>query len=121
MARIRSIKPEFFTSEQIAECSPNVRLMFIGMWCFCDDYGVMPASVMRLKMSVFPSDGFSKSEIRVMVDQLISVGLIQEYVVDGEFFWCVTGWNKHQKPDCKTGLYPLPNGEKGEKIRRTFG
>ena len=83
MARIRSIKPEFWTSEQIAECSPNVRLLFIGMWNFCDDYGVHPASEMRLKMEVFPSDSFSKDDIRRMIDELLANGLLAEYEVDG--------------------------------------
>ena len=39
MARIRSIKPEFWTAEQVMECSPMARLLFIGMWNFCDDGG----------------------------------------------------------------------------------
>lgn len=119
MARIRSIKPEFWTSEQIAECSPNVRLLFIGMWNFCDDYGVHPASEMRLKMEVFPSDSFSKDDIRRMIDELLANGLLTEYEVSGTQYWWVTGWDKHQKPDCKTGLYPRPDGSVGTKIRRT--
>ena len=28
-----------WTSEQIVECSPIARLLFIGMWNFCDDGG----------------------------------------------------------------------------------
>ena len=48
MARIRSIKPQFWTSEQIADCSSNARLLFIGLWNFCDDCGVHPASPARL-------------------------------------------------------------------------
>ena len=82
MARIRSIKPEFWTSEQIAECSPNTRLLFIGMWSFCDDYGVHPASCARLKMEVFPADAIGSAEIRRMIDELTSNGLIAEYEVD---------------------------------------
>lgn len=119
MARIRSIKPQFWTSEQIADCSPNARLLFIGLWNFCDDYGVHPASVGRLKMEVFPSDSFSKHEIRAMIDELLESGLIKEYEVDGHCYWLVTGWKAHQKPDTKTGLYPMPDGNVGLKIRRT--
>ena len=118
MARIRSVKPEFWTSEQIAECSPNARLMFIGMWSFCDDYGVHPASCARLKMEVFPADSISSSDVRRMIDELLSNRLIQEYEIAGTKYWWVTGWDKHQKPDCKTGRHPLPNGEIGGKIRR---
>ena len=119
MARIRSIKPQFWTSEQITDCSPNARLLFIGLWNFCDDYGVHPASPGRLKMEVFPSDSFSKLEIQAMVDELLQVELLKEYEVNGHHYWFVTGWEAHQKPDTKTGLYPLPSGKVGTKIRRT--
>lgn len=119
MARIRSIKPEFWTSEQIAECSPIARLMFIGMWNFCDDYGVIPASVKRLKMQLFPSDeSIGSDDIRRMITELSSNGLIEEYSVENKEYWYVTGWDSHQKPDCKTGLYPRPDGQIGTKIRR---
>lgn len=118
MARIRSVKPEFWTSEQIAECSPNTRLMFIGMWNFCDDYGVHPASCARLKMEVFPADAISSADVRRMIDELLANELLTEYEIDGSLYWLVTGFDKHQKPDTKTGKYPLPNGEIGGKIRR---
>lgn len=118
MARIRSVKPEFWTSEQIAECSPNARLTFIGMWNFCDDYGVHPASCARLKMEVFPADAISSADVRRMIDELLANGLLQEYEIDGTQYWLVTGFDKHQKPDTKTGKYPLPDGSIGGKIRR---
>jgi hypothetical protein len=44
MARIRTIRPEFWTSEQVTECSMPARLLFIGLWNFCDDGGRMPYS-----------------------------------------------------------------------------
>lgn len=48
MARIRSIKPEFWTSEQVMALSPLARLAFLGMWNFCDDAGIHPASAKTL-------------------------------------------------------------------------
>ncbi len=107
MARIRTIKPDFFTSEQVAECSPNARLLFVGMWCFCDDHGVHPASTARLKMEVFPGDDFTKADVGSMVGELIQHGLVDEYEVNGDRFWIVTGW-KHQKIDKPSYKYPLP-------------
>lgn len=117
MARIRSIKPEFFTSEQVAECSPNARLLFVGMWCFCDDNGVHPASTARLKMEVFPADDFTREDIGKMVAELVAVGLLREYEADSQHFWMVTGW-KHQKIDKPNNKYPLPVGEQSSNSRR---
>lgn len=106
MARIRTIKPEFFTSEQVAECSPISRLLFIGMWNFCDDGGVHPASSKRLKMEVFPADSYSDQEIQNMVDELLNAGLLISYMADdGKEYWQVTGW-QHQKIEKPTFRHP---------------
>jgi hypothetical protein len=120
MARIRTIKPDFFTSEQVAECSPNARLLFVGMWCFCDDHGVHPASPARLKMEVFPGDAFTKADVAGMVDELVEHGLLAEYEVNGELFWIVTGW-KHQKIDKPSHKYPLPLADNSANGSRTLG
>lgn len=117
MARIRTIKPEFFTSEQVAECSPNARLLFVGMWVFCDDQGVHPASNARLKMEVFPGDDFTRDDIGAMVNELVSAGLLTEYEVDGQKYWLVTGW-KHQKIDKPSKKYPLPASDDSPRVRR---
>src|SRR5258708_4497835 len=40
MARISSIKPEFFTSAAMARQPLSARLTFIGLWTYVDDNGV---------------------------------------------------------------------------------
>ena len=87
MARIRTIKPEFWTSEQIVECSPIARLLFIGMWNFCDDGGNHPASHKTLKMQIFPGDDISISQIESIVCELLRAGLISEYTANGRQYW----------------------------------
>jgi hypothetical protein len=107
--RIRSIKPEFWTSAQVMECSPNARLLFIGLWNFCDDHGRHPDSAKQLKAEIFPGDEFTLECIRGMVAELASNGLVIRYTVDGKGFLTVTGWHhqridKRQKPK-----YPGPD------------
>jgi hypothetical protein len=98
MARIRSIKPEFWTSEQVMECSPTARLMFIGMWNFADDSGRLPFSPKTIKAQIFPGDNISSDEIAGMVAELSTNGLLISYVVDGKEYLQITGWH-HQKID----------------------
>lgn len=98
MARIRSIKPDFWTSEQVAECSPIARLLFIGLWNFCDDAGAHPASLKAIKMRIFPADDISTEEMRELVFQLEAVGLLARYVVEDIEYFQVTGWH-HQRID----------------------
>jgi hypothetical protein len=95
MARIRTIKPEFWTSEQVIELSPIARLLFIGMWNFCDDRGVMPAAVKSLKAKVLPADDFRTEDIKGFVAEMIDQGLVEEFESNGSRWWSVTGW-KHQ-------------------------
>lgn len=102
MARIRSIKPEFWTSEQIVECSTSARLLFIGMWSFADDGGNLPASFKTLKMQIFPADNI---DVEPLVAELFSVGLLIEYTVNSRNYWNITGWH-HQKIDRPTYKYP---------------
>lgn len=121
MARIRTIKPEFWTSEQVMECSTNARLLFIGLWNFCDDAGRMAASSKRIKASVFPSDDFTADDVRRMIVELSSNGLIGLYVVDGIEYLQVTGWH-HQKIDRpQTSKLPEPPDPNSPNGRRTFG
>lgn len=123
MARIRSVKPEFWTSAQVVECSPIARLLFIGIWNFCDDNGIHPDSVKRLKMEIFPADPVSDADIKGMVDELVKVELLEHYVVGNQGFLRVTGWSKHQKIEKPTFKHPLPEprkiGDASESDRRT--
>lgn len=116
MARIRTIKPEFWTSPQIVGCSLPARLAFIGLLSFCDDNGIHPASASRLRMQVFPEDAIGDDEIRNLVAELIRPGLVATYSVGDEVFWCVTGWTRHQKIDRPTFRHPLPDGSVGSRM-----
>ncbi|WP_255631306.1 hypothetical protein [Caballeronia sp. dw_19] len=109
MARIRSIKPEFWTSAQVMDLSIPARLLFIGLWNFCDDAGIHPASEKRLKAEVFPADDVSVSDVRGLIAELERVGLLTEYAIDNESYWQVTGWH-HQKIDQPTFKHPRPDG-----------
>ena len=99
MARIRTIKPEFWTSAQVMACSRDARLFFIGMWNFADDEGKLPLVENSLRAQVFPGDlDVSSTTIRRMIVELSSNELIKVYSVAGrEYIW-ITGW-QHQKID----------------------
>lgn len=107
MARIRTIKPEFWTSDQVVSCSPTARLLFIGLWNFADDAGIHPSSVKRIKMEIFPADDFDSATIRRLVVELLEIGLLEEYQVDGTDYLIITGW-KHQKIEKPSYKYPKP-------------
>lgn len=112
MARIRTIKPEYWTSEQVMNCSRDARCLFIGMWNFCDDGGNHPASVKTLKAEVFPGDDDATMDAMMRwIDELIEQGLLAEYEAEGREFWHVTGWH-HQRIDQPTMRHPA--GDAGD-------
>jgi hypothetical protein len=105
MARIRSVKPEFWSSEQVMSCSPLARLLFIGIWNFCDDGGNHPLSPRTIKALVFPGDDITVESVDRLLAELKSSGLIAMYCVDGKTYLHVRGWH-HQKIDKRTFKYP---------------
>lgn len=108
MARYRTIKPEFWSSPQVVECSINARLLFIGIWSFSDDGGVHPLSAKRLKMEIFPGDDISSDSILRLLDELIMNELLVAYIVDNKEYIQVTGWS-HQRIDKPTYKFPVKN------------
>lgn len=120
MARIRTIKPEFWTSEQVMDCSTISRLLFIGLWNFCDDAGRIGASPKQIKALVLPGDDFSSEDVRGMIDELSSNGLLIRYVVDGKEYLQVTGWHHQRIDKAQKSKIPPPPDDHSPNGRGTF-
>lgn len=118
MARIRSVKPEFWTDEKAVEMSPLARLLFIGLWNFADDEGRMVYSPKRIKMQILPADSADISEL---LGEIRGKSLIQVYAVDGIEYLQVTNFTKHQKIDKRTAsrLPSPPNSPESPPIPTT--
>lgn len=99
MARIRSLKPEFWTDEKVVELSPLARLLFIGLWNFCDDDGRMALSAKRLKLQILPADS---ADISALLGEIRREGLVTIYTVEDKEYLQVNGFAKHQKVDRRT-------------------
>ena len=117
MARIRTIKPDFFTSEVVAGLPLRSRLTWIGLWTYCDDFGRCRANVKLVKAAVWALDEVSISDIEIDLNTLADRGLIFRYSVDGKDYIQVTNWKEHQRvshpteskiPDPPTGSGPPP-------------
>lgn len=110
MARIRTIKPEFFTDQDLAELPALVRLFFIGLWCQSDKAGRCKYKPRELGMRILPYDRLKAEEA---IDQLIAKRFVIKYVVDGSTYLQVRTWDKHQRPhhtEQDSVLPPLDNG-----------
>ena len=73
MARARSIKPSFFKNDELAECEPMARLLFVGLWTLADRDGRLECRPMRIKAELFPYDN---CDINELLEQLQKLSLI---------------------------------------------
>lgn len=93
MARIRSIKPEFFTSEDIVSLTPLARVFYIALWCESDREGRLSWKPRTLKMRYLPGDD---CDVDTVAQELIDGGQIALYEVDGAMFAEIPSFKKHQ-------------------------
>lgn len=87
MARIRTIKPEFWADEGVGELTIPARLLYIATWNLADDEGLLRWTPDFLKSEAFRYDP------RVGV---ITVAKLMAELVDGDFVFPYTGGRAHQ-------------------------
>lgn len=103
MARIRTIKPEFFTSEDIVELSAFARLLYIALWCEADRAGRMQWKPRTFKMRYFPADDI---DINALCAELIDGGLV---VVYGDGLAYIPKFEAHQHINPRESASTLPD------------
>lgn len=100
MARIRTVKPEFWTDETMAEVPREVRLLFLGLLNHVDDEGRCVDNPRLVKAAVFPLDDDITSEIiRRWLDELSTKARVVLYEASGRRYLQVCNFRKHQKID----------------------
>lgn len=96
MARIRTIKPEFWTDEDLSEVSESACLLAIGLLNYADDEGFFNANPKLIKAAIFPIREQSGS-IPVLLRELSSVRYITLFSgPDGKIYGLVNNFSKHQ-------------------------
>ncbi|MFJ4418236.1 MULTISPECIES: hypothetical protein [unclassified Streptomyces] len=113
MARIRTIKPEFFTSLTIADLTPEQRLTFIGLWTHVDDAGRCVDDPRLIKAAVWPLDDRTAADVETDLKALTESSLITRYILNRRRYLAVSGWDEHQRINRPTPS-KLPAPEQGE-------
>ncbi len=111
MARIRTIKPEFFTSEDIVSLSPFARLLYIALWCESDKEGRMLWKPRTFKMRYFPADGV---DIDSLCTELVEAGLVKLY---GDGLAFVPGFKRHQHINPRESASELPEPDASARVK----
>ena len=118
--RIRSIKPEFWRSPDVAELSIEDRLLWIGLWSYVDDNGVgkdrapvIAADLFAFDLSRDAPDTLAR--VSRGLQNLSASGRITRYTIDGDDWLCINNWSRHQRIDRPNKpRYPLPTSDNTE-------
>ncbi|HXI17611.1 MAG TPA: hypothetical protein VNM48_14710, partial [Chloroflexota bacterium] len=108
MARLRTIKPGFYTDEDLGECEPLARILYTGLWCQADREGRLEDRPRRLKVEVLPWDA---CDVDALLNELASRGLIVRYAVAGQRYIAIPTFLKHQNPHIKEAASTIPAPE----------
>ncbi|MCF3101471.1 hypothetical protein IPZ58_07740 [Streptomyces roseoverticillatus] len=109
MARIRTIKPEFFTSLTIADLPLSARLTFIGLWTHVDDDGRCVDEPRLVRAAVWPLDDRTAGDVEDDLRRLHDASLIVRYEHSGRRYLAVRSWREHQRIDkAKPSKLPAP-------------
>lgn len=128
MARIRTIKPEFFRHEGLQDLeieNPQcyVMLVFAGLWGHCDSQGIFEYRPRQLKLDILP---FLEFDMAKTLNLLVKAGFIEVFEHDGKQYGLIRSFNEHQRLSGKelgeAGVkHPVPDCEKPEKIGKQRG
>jgi hypothetical protein len=114
MPRIRTIKPDFFSNEEIGQLSAEARLLFIGLWTLADKQGRLQDRPIRIGAQLFPYD--SNWSIASLLEDLDQAKLIWRYEVDDKKCIQIINFAKHQNPHPRETDFGLPPAPQSREI-----
>jgi len=114
MARIRTVKPEFFRHIGIQEAEAKtglpLRLAFIGLWTVADREGRFVWEPRNLKLDIMPHD---KVDFAKIMDTLAEYEFVNKYEVAGQVFGEIPSWHKHQFVNSRETESKIPEASAG--------
>ena len=113
MARIRTIKPDFFTSEDIVALSPLARLLYIAIWCEADKEGRLVWKPFTFKLRYLPGD---TCDVQALCAEIVDRGLVTLY---GDGYAVIPAFAAHQhiNPRESESVLPRPADFSGVPTR----
>ncbi len=110
MARIRTIKPQFFLHEGLfdleRETKLPIRLSFVGLWCQADREGRFAWRPRALGAQILPYDKLDFSRV---LHALTTRGFLVRYASNGSEFGWIPTFKKHQIVNNRESDSDLPD------------
>lgn len=114
MARIRTVKPDFFLDSKLAKKHPLVRLFFQGLWCLADREGRLEEDLDKIKIQIIPYDKMTAE--KCLSD--LHPEFINRYEVGQKRYIQVKNFKKHQHPHPKEPESQFPSPSSSKAVER---
>ena len=93
--RIRTIKPEFFSDEDIAALEPLDRVTFLGLLCYADKAGRLEHRPVRLATMILP---YEQAGFELRLARLVVANFLVMYENTGRKYLQIRTFTLHQRP-----------------------
>lgn len=118
MARIRTVKPEFFRHEGLFDAEREsglpLRLAFAGLWTVCDREGRFKWKPRELKLDVLPHDAV---DMDAVLAALAKHGFVRRYEAEGKAYGFVPSWRDHQFVNQRESQSVIPAPPDGARTK----
>lgn len=112
MAKIRTIKREFWHDEKIGSLPVEARLLYIGTWSIADDNGVLRGNPAYIRSQLFAYDEeVTAADVRRWIELLTAERMLVPFTHRGEHYLLVRRFRDHQKIDARYATELLPFAE----------
>jgi hypothetical protein len=109
MARIRTIKPDFFRHEELYKAEKEtglpLRVAFPGLWTVADREGLFKWKPSQIKLDILPFDDVDIDEV---LEKLRYYGFIIKYEIDGKQFGFIPSFKDHQVINAREAASKIP-------------
>lgn len=117
MARIRTIKPEFFRHRDLymaeRESALPLRVAFAGLWTCADRQGRFRWQPEELKLDCLPYD---EVDFASVLEALAARGFIHRYAADGKSYGVIPSFRLHQLINPREAVSKLPEPPKDMEL-----
>lgn len=120
------IDPEFWSDEKVGQLDYSIQLLFIGMWNFADDEGLIKYNPAYLRSAIFPYKDIPIEKIKIWQKVIEEIDLVFPYGrVEQKYAWIINFLNHQVINRPQPSKLPTPsiqnNGFKRALIIRDKG
>lgn len=98
MAKIRTLKGEFFRNVEVSSCGLIAKTLAAGLvLAVADDEGRFKSAPNYLLGEIFTHDAVTPAEVQASLERLQAVGFVSLYSVHGVQLGAIVTWGDHQR------------------------